>query len=329
MTTEEIDDTTATSGSAGEPDEGVSPAEGVSSADPPAGDDIENELAPETEEQKSTREKTDRAAKRVADAEAADKRAEAERLARRKKREEAEAIERVSLREQQANALVRQTKALHDELEAKRAQVAKGGFEALKALGIEYGDWTKKALEESGPDALAQRALREAEELKAELRRRDEQTAQQRESAQIEDGKKRFEAFAESNADDFPSAAILPSRTFRALADEAAVEFINKHGYAPSFELLLPRLDQKAAEYHNELKTKSAKRTPAATTPSDGATTPQAKPGLPANAPPTRTLTPAIAGTRATPPRQMTDEEVDEWARMELRKAMRADRESE
>jgi hypothetical protein len=325
---ETTDETTTTDESADETATSASPADDASSpADSPAEETKEVELTPE---QIAEREKKAKQESRIKAAEAAEKAAEARRQAKRKQLEEQEREERIRAREAEANRLIEQARSAMQELEQRKAAVIKGGYEGLKALGIEYGDWTKKTLEETAPDAVAQRALQRIEQLEAEIRRREEaeqhRVQRAREEAERANAQKRFEDFLDSNADDFPEAATLPSKVTHILAAEVAREYHREHGTWPSFAALLPRLDKKAKEFHDEQKTKSAKRVRSNESPSDGKSTPpQASPGHPASSPAHRTLTPAVATTKATPRRQMTAEEEDEWALAELRQAMAAD----
>lgn len=324
---ETTDDTTTTADSADEATAGASPAD-----DPSSSAESTTEEAADTEEtpeQVAEREKKERQAARVKAAEAAEKQAAARREKRKKELEWDDREHRITAREREAEQTVRRAQALIDELEAKKQAIAKGGYEGLKALGIEYGDWTRKTLEDMSPEALAQRAIQEAREAKEELRRRDEAEEKRKQEAKAAeeraDAEKRFEAFIDQNADDFPDAARLTSRMTHFLANEAAVEYRRERGQWPSFQALLPRLDKKAKEFHDEQQQRASKRGKPGDSPSNGASTTQAKPGQPASTPANRTLTPATAVTKATPPRQMTAEEEDEWALAELRQAMAAD----
>ncbi len=335
MTTEnedvETNDEATGTDAADEASPGDSPAEDGTS--PPASasegetDAAGEESAEETPEQKAEREKEARKAARLKAAEDAEKKAASAREKRRKEREDQERIENIAAREQQAHALLARAQAMIDDLEKRAEAVRRGGVEGIKALGIDYADWTKQELEAQSPDAVAQRALRRIDELENQLKQRDQKDADARAAAQAEEGAKRFEAFVDDNATDYPDAAMLPSRLVRSFADEVAAEYQRETGRLPSFGALLPRLDEKAKKFHDEQKQRQAKRAPAATTPRENGThTPQANSnGQPASSPANRTLTPAVAATKAKAPRPPTPEEEDEWALNELRQAMAAD----
>jgi hypothetical protein len=333
MTIEDITtETTTIDASADEPATGTPPPELGDDPVSPAESTTEEQVE-ESPEQLAARtaEETKRAA-RMKVAEEAEKRAEAERTERRRKLELQDVEERIARREREAaETAERAQRALRD-IEARADAIRRGGYDALKALGISYEDWTRKTLEDTGPDALARQALERADRLEAEIKRRDDETAKarQREQAQADEVrvKKSFEGFVDSNADDFPDAAVLAPKVLHTLAYEASEEYFAEHRTWPSFAALLPRLDQKAKELQAEQTKRSAARTRSSTTPSDGTPNTPSLPGQPAKPPTTRTLTPAIAGTRATPPKSMTDDEVDEWAREELRRALAADRKS-
>lgn len=324
---ETTDDTTPTVDPADEATEGASPVDDPSSS---AESTTEEETdAEETPEQVVEREKKERQAARVKAADDAEKASAARREKRKKELEWQEREERASAREREATEAVRRAKALIDELEAKKQAIAKGGYEGLKALGVDYGDWTRKTLEETSPETLAQRAMQEAREAKEEIRRRDEMEARRKQETEAAErqsaSEKRFEDYIDQNADDFPDASKLTARMTHLLAGEAAAEYRRENGHWPSFTALLPRLDKKAKDFHDEQQQRSAKRARPGDSPSDGAPKTQATPGQPASTPANRTLTPATAVTKARPPRTMTAEEEDEWALAELRQAMAAD----
>ncbi len=318
---DDIDETTTDAASADETATNATPVDDASSSADSAPEEIDD-----SPEGVAAREKAERHAKRLASADAAEARKEKERGKKRQDFEAAEREERVASRERQAQETMRRAQSLIDELEQKKQQVLKGGPAGLRALGVEYNDWTKHELEETGPDAVGRKALERAEAVEAELRRRDardaEVAAKQRQARAVSD----FIAFADDNAEDFPHAADLSPRAFKAIADEVAAEYMQEFGQAPSFKALLPRLDKRAKEDQDDSKKRGAKRARPGTTPSHGAPNTQAvPPGQSASTPAHRTLTPAQATTRATAPRAMTPEEEEEWALNELRQAMKAD----
>ncbi len=323
---EETAEETPTSEPADETATSDSPAEDASSsADSGADDTEEAELTPE---QKAEREKEERKQARIKTAEAEEKRKEEARAKKRREFEESEKEERLRAREQQANDTLRRAQSLIDELEQRKQQVLRGGVDGLKALGIDYTDWTKKTLEEEAPDAVGRKALSRVEQLEqqlAEERKKNEQTHAEK---QREASARAFAGFVDENSEDFPHAANLGPRSFRALTDDAAKEYFEEHGHWPSFKALLPRLDRKAKEEQEEMTKRSAKRA-RSTEPSNGASTTQATSnGQPARPPAHRTLDPATATTKAKAPRQLTADEEEEMLLEELRKAMRADAEA-
>lgn len=327
-TDETIDGTSTDADAADETPTSDSPADDDSSSSASASEEAgDEEQVEETPEQKTEREKAERKAARMKVADEAEQRAAEARRERQRKRDEDEANERLRAREYELQQLIAETRAIKADLDKRRDATLKGGIDGLKALGIDYTEWTKKTLEESGPEALAQRALSRIDELESEIRRRDQKEAQTRQEQEQQESVKRFERFATDNAEDFPDAATLTPRMFKILADEAALEYMRESGgRAPTFPALLPRLDRKAKEFHDELKARSAKQARSDDKPSDGATNTQAKPnGQSASSPANRTLSNAAATTKASAKRPPTDEELEEWALEELRQAMAAD----
>jgi len=120
--------------------------------------------------------------------------AEAARVERRRessKVEEAERIIRVATqRAQELEAQYAQRMARAEALEAERqekldrfkADVAKGGLEALAAHGLDYDTLVAQQLDRDDPNAIAKSAAQEVAELKRMLREREE--ADQRAQAQ-------------------------------------------------------------------------------------------------------------------------------------------------
>lgn len=314
-------------------------AEGDTSPDAPILPDGEGEAsadasAPEAKPE-PTPEEAEKAARRDARLKAADeaeKAAEARRAERRKQVEAQEREQRILARERAAEEALRSVQQQIQEVAAIKQRILSGGPEALEVIGTSFDKLTHQYLEANTPEALAKRALERADALEAQLREeregRTREEQRRADAAAVQASRERFEAFLDGNAEDFPHAAdMAPSLLHREAADIAR-EYRAEFGADIGFPQLAVRLDERARVLQEEAQTRRAKRAPSSTTPSDGAPPhPQAAtPGHPASKPAPRTLPNAVAGTRATPKRPMTDEEIDDWARAELRAAMAADR---
>lgn len=285
----------------------------------------EAELSPE---QKAEKEKEARRTARVTAAEEAERKAEAIRKERAEQRAAQERADRIAARERALDAEIARSKAMNDELQRKLHAVSSGGPDALKALGLDYPTLTKKYLEEQDPEAIARAAIARTEALERQIRERDARDQQRVAEQQAEQQRRAFVELAYDNAEEFPHAATAAPRLLRTLADEAATEYFAEFGSYPNFAALLPRVDEKARREHEEVKQRSAKRARPGSEPSDGATATRdtTTNGQDARPPANRTLDSARAGTKATPRRQMTPEEEDEWALEQLRQARKADR---
>jgi len=329
-TTQEIGDEATSADASGEgvsPPDVQSPPDGEGEASPDAS-------APEAKPE-PTPEEAEKAARRGARlkaAEEAEKAAETRRAERRKQVEAQEREARILARERAAEEAIRSVQQQVQEVAALKQRILSGGPEALEAIGTSFDKLTHQYLEANTPEALAKRALERAEALEAQLREeregRTREEQRRAEQAAVQASRERFEAFLDGNAGDFPHAAdMAPSLLHREAADiarEYRAEFREDIG----FTQLAVRLDERARILQEEAQTRRAKRAPSSTTPSDGAPPhPQAATlGQPASRPAPRTLPNAVAGTRATPKRPMTDAEIDEWALAELRAALAADR---
>jgi hypothetical protein len=286
----------------------------------------------ETPEAAKAREVEERKAARIREADEAEKRAQTERERRRKERAEQERIASLEARERQIEDAFGRVQEHLRELGDLKQKILSGGPDALKALGVDYPTLTRKYLEDNSPEALAQRAYEEAQAIRREIQEREEAARradeERRRRMSVEAGRKRFSETIDTRADEYPHAFALPERFRHAIADEIAEEYIAQFRRAPTIDHVLELLDERAKSLQEESKTRSEKRARPPTTPSDGTPSPQdtSGNGLHASKPPVRTLTSAAAATKATARRPMTDEEIDEWARQELRQAMQADR---
>lgn len=314
-------------------------AEGETSPDAPILPDGEADAsadasAPEAKPE-PTPEEAEKAARRDARLKAADeaeRAAEARRAERRKQVEAQEREQRILARERAAEEAIRTVQQQAQEVAALRERILGGGPEALEAIGTSFDKLTHQYLEANTPEAIAKRALERAEALERKLEDERKAAALERrremQAREVQASRERFEAFLDGNAADFPHAAdMAPSLLHREAAD-IAVAYAKEFGSDIDFPSLAVRLDERARILQEEAQTRRAKRAPSSTTPSDGAPPhPQATPpGQSASRPAPRTLPNAVAGTRATPKRPMTDAEIDEWALAELRQALATDR---
>lgn len=335
MSEETTETTTPETSSADAPAEGGADVDGllpVPEASPSA-----DASAPEDDEDaaKVTPEEAEKKARHLARLKAAD---EAEKLAATKREARKKAIEseererRIVARERQADEAMRAMQQQMQELATLKQRILSGGPEALEAIGTSFDKLTHQYLEANTPEALARRAFERTEALEKQLREEREQRAreerQRAEAAEAKASRERFEAFLDGAAGEYPYAADMAPTLLHREAQDIAKEFHAQFGEWPGFDALAVRLDERARILQEEAQTRRAKRAPSSTTPSDGAPPPTqaATSGHTASRPAPRTLPNAVAGTRATPKRPMTDEEIDEWARAELRQALANDR---
>jgi hypothetical protein len=219
-----------------------------------------------------------RRAERMARADAAEQRILAQR---ERKQEQAwraqQAQERADIAAQRA------------ELETARRQtneiataLRNGGPEALKAIGVDYAEWTNQQLQAASPEAAAQRALREMAELRTELAQREQAQAQARHEAQLEAHQARAQqhrerglqyaaAELEKSAEQFPNTYTLPEHVLEDWVVRGTQILHQRTGRVPTTAELFSAIEQDAIEYHGSIEQRRAKLA-SRTLPSNGTT---------------------------------------------------------
>lgn len=298
------------------PSEAASPAEGGA---PPA---------EETPEAKDTREREERRQQRIKAAEKAEMRAQRARAEARQARE----LEH--LRAERAR-LARVVEQRENETRAEaelRGRVERGEAhpdELLRRYGTTYQGLTRQMLEANNPEAIARAALARAERLEnqlAEQRTQDQQRAmRQQQAAAVQREVHGFGAYLEEQAEAFPHAFELPPSVRDPMMEAVVRDYARKHGEGPSYEYVAAKVDERAKLLQDEQQQRREQRSRLKSTPGSGATTTHRQNAQSPSAARagTRTLSASDAATRASPPRRMTDEEVDEWALEQLRAARR------
>lgn len=244
----------------------------------------------------------------------------------------------ITAREQQVQAYLQQRE---QELTARETHVAKfesvlknPTFEALQGLGLDYQQWTRGALEAGTPEAIAKQALARADQLARQLEEEREQTKQRAEASKRADvdqhDTRMLVTLVDNNASDYPHLGGYPEETIARMGLARRDAIIARGGKA-TFGQVLTQLEEEVRQFEEARTARLAKRqsgqkseggAPANGTANTNGSVPQAN----ARTTGKPTLTNQIAATRATPPREMTEEEKDEWAITQLKSLRRGAR---
>lgn len=317
-----------------DPDTSVEPdAEASTDATPPAPDDVsepgsapvDEEIAPvvptgkETPAQKAEREKTEQIASRWKLVEKA--KAEHIRVAARE-RELTASTQRLeqerqqfALERQQHGRVVQEAQSILDVIARVRTNPT---IQGLRELGFDYTALTTQMVEANTPEAIARAAQEETRQLREQIQqqeRRAHVTAENRRDAQ------KLVAHVEENEELYPDLATYPPEKIAEDGIEIRDQHWREFKRPPTYQWVVEKMQEKAKAFEDARKARAAKRaggttseaTTQASTNGTGprATGPTGKP----------TLGNAAATTRATPPRQPTEQEIDDWALSELRGA--------
>lgn len=227
---------------------------------------------------------------------------------------------------QKASHIDRQLSARSSQLDAREAKVAKlekaiadKDIDALKEIGFDYVDLTKDHLRRGTPEYIAEQAMKKADALQKELTeeraQRDSQSkfqAHVQETRQVQENLVRF---VDENEKDFPELAEWPADRIAEEGIALRDAFYREHRRMPVYDQVLEHLSAKAKREVAARTARLQKRQGLA--PSDSK---QGTPGQqairPNGAP---TLSGKDAATRATPPRELTEAELDEQCLAMLR----------
>lgn len=298
------------------------PADGEASpSDSAPADDEEGEPAaaatakPETPEQKAEREKQEQIAKRWKLVEDAKKqhlavaRRERELTAERQRFDQEKQQLQV---ERQAHArTVQEAQRILDTIAHVRANPT---IEGLRTLGFDYMQLTTEMVNANTPEAIARAAAEETRRLREQL---DAQSRQQSQLQVDRQDAHRLVTMAEENEELFPDLVTFPPEWIA----EEGIALRDRHrqetGRFPSYQWVVEKLQEKAKKIESA---RAAKRAGGAGTNSEKTQASTNGTGPRATGPTGKpTLGNAAATTRATPPREMTEEEKDAWALSQLR----------
>ena len=223
-----------------------------------------------------------------------------------------------------------------ERMRARFAELPNAPEKVLDILGIDKETFFRRLVNDGKPAPEEEMAVLKGElaAMRKEIADRDAAQVKQRETAETQ-ARARAEAEAltgfgravHQHAADYPNAAKLYSP--RRIAEEAGrvVEWARKNGHVYSDREIAEYIDKKALAEYNEIQALEKERDSSGANESHAAGSKAAnghttRPGT------TRTLTNKGAQERASPPREMTDDEKDEWALAELRRATKADRDA-
>lgn len=189
-----------------------------------------------------------------------------------------------------------------------------------------YRQLTRAALEAGTPEGIARKSTNEVERLRRELEQRDQQAAARAQVAATRQEASRLVQLVEEHADEFPELFEWPPE--RVAAEGIAVrDELLRGGYRVTFDIVLKELSQRAKSEAEQAQARRSKRTQQAANGgarSNGQQSQKAatngngqqadRPQAP-NAP-----TNLQAAKKATPPPNLTEEQLDEWCLGELRK---------
>lgn len=257
--------------------------------------------------------------KAAEEAEQAQARARAERARRIRAAEEQAAQNR--WRQEQAR-YQQERQEWERTIAEQRALLAKGGPDALKALGVDYATLTQQFLEENSPDAQARKLQARLDELERREQERQERIAQEQEAQREQANLSHATSLLDAHAEQFPHAFDLPRHLQVGGIKQARAELAARYGQDPTYEQIFHRLDQVAAELHAETEKRRAMR--ARPLPSDGDTERDAALSATQGDAP-RPLSNQLAAAKASKKPAQTEEELDRLLMAELREAVRKD----
>lgn len=244
--------------------------------------------------------------------------------AKREQLKNAQLQRQIQQQHQQLTYHSQQMKFREEQLSAREAQIAKleramqtKDIEALGELGFNYIDFTKHHLEKTTPEyqiKLLQQKLEQQEQQRAEELRRYQQS-QQAESqiAEIRTIAQNVVNIVDNIAEEVPELYEWPPERIMQEAVTVRDEIIRRHQRVPTYNEVIEILAADAKREAGIRSERVAKRkTPSSSENKSGNGQQAGRPGAP-------TLTNASTGTRAAPPRQRTEAELDEELKAQLR----------
>lgn len=217
--------------------------------------------------------------------------------------------------------------------EAKLAEFERatkeGDLDYLEKLGFSYEQQTQRYLQRNSPEGRAQLALEKAERLERELSERAQRETQAQQQQRILQETRavatKLVEIVDAHADEFPELAEWPPERVAQEGLTFKERFTAHYGRPPTFDEAMQALHQVAKAEAEHRAKRSAQRSGSVTSGAIGngkAATQQAQ-----RANGQQQTTPSLGNStstaKATPPREMTEEEKDAFAIAELRKLNR------
>lgn len=218
------------------------------------------------------------------------------------------------------------------DLDAREARIRpleealeKRDLDALIALGFDYEDATRRHLENQTPQGIAKRALEENQRLRKELEEdRKKKDEAQRQAAQVAETRQVAMDLCQIVDTDPSIAAELYAWPPERIANEGlhvrAALFRAKRGQMPTFGEVIDELERRAKrEAATANERQNARQQKSRANPSDAGSAGKVETRDASGSPGTPALTGDTANQRLSPPREKTEEEIDEECKAMLR----------
>jgi hypothetical protein len=227
-------------------------------------------------------------------------------------------------REQRIEHGVRQLQEREARLRPLEEALASRDLNKLISLGFDYDAYTREALVANTPEGIARRAQEETKKLREQLEAKDRQALQaEQHRQQVQETRsvaQKLVELVDGGADDYPELYVWAPERIAQEGLELRDHYYRQHGRAPTFGVVLDALQKRAkqeAEVHTQRSSALKQRKSA--NPSDAGSAGKVDAKGASGSPGTPALTNATANQRATPPREQTEAEIEEWCLQQLR----------
>lgn len=195
---------------------------------------------------------------------------------------------------------------------------------ALVELGFDYDGYTRQWMERQSPDAAAKAALDEARKLREEIAERDRKAEQQALSqAQVQETRRVAQQLVEIVDEEPTECPELFAWAPERIAQEGIAlrdQIFRETRRMPTYAVVIERLQAKARAEASVAKEREARlRQRSSGQTSDAGSAGKVDPKAGSGGPNVPALTSRTAGVRATPPRELTEEELDAELKAEIR----------
>lgn len=200
-------------------------------------------------------------------------------------------------------------------------------LEALVELGFDYDGYTRRYLERQSPEGATRAANERIEKLEREIRERDQKVeAEARAARQVQETRQVAQSLVELVEDSPEECPELYAWAPERIAQEGIAlrdAFFRKNGRMPTYDHVLGQLQKTArdeARVANERAAKLRQRSSGQASEAGSAGKVDSKAGSGGQTVPA--LTARTASVRATPPREQSEEELDEELKAEIRRGI-------